>query len=165
VSRPVLLFRSEAHIARPIDAVWELFSDLSRWNVWSPICRKVEVVAGNGLKTGAVIRMHLRICGVGIPVRATIVECSPPRTITWRAKSLGMTATHSYRFTSREAGTSVVNEETFLGLPRRLRDVVSWWYRKRRIGDRSLAGLRRALETDSSERRNLSTVNLLQEDS
>ena len=125
-----------------------MFSDVSRWSAWSPMCRGCRILTGDRLEVGAILRMRLRLAGVTVPVHATVIDLRPPMTMTWEARVLGITAVHTYRFSPRGGGTVMANEERFLGLFFPLDALVFRWYTARGIGGASLHGMKRRLERE-----------------
>ena len=121
------------------------FADVPAWRDWNP-CIAWARVSGGELKEGATlyfafkpIRRHYLY---RMPAVAKIVECDPPRKVTWEASAPGFHAHHSYLFEplgpdSSRFGSWEVAEGPAYRLMRRF-----WLAHFRFVCDQSLAGAR-----------------------
>ncbi|NLP11272.1 SRPBCC domain-containing protein [bacterium] len=101
--------RQEAHIDAPITVVWSVLTDLAKWPEWNVSVKemrlqgRVEVGAEFHWKTGG-----MKIC-------SRIEQITPPFTIVWSGRTMGIRAIHAWTFTTEKNSTRVRTEESFEG--------------------------------------------------
>lgn len=67
-------------IAAPIEAVWAVLSDVTRWPDWTPTMTEVRLLDGDTLRPG----VRVRIVQPRLPVVVWTVEAvDPPRSFSW----------------------------------------------------------------------------------
>jgi hypothetical protein len=142
---PVRIY-SELYITRPPTEVWSCFPDPTRWSEWSPVCRSCCIADGRPLETGSTLVMRLRILGVDITIRATVVQAVARAIVGWECRRFGVTASHTYRLRAEGPGTLISNEEILFGLPGPLRQLVRMWFASTDVSCRSLEGIRARVE-------------------
>jgi hypothetical protein len=125
---PVQAVRSVDLAASP-HAVWQVLVDLDRWPEWNQDIR--SVAAPDGVCEGATFRWR---SGPGT-ITSTFAVVDPDRELSWTGRSMSIRAVHVYRLEPTAAGTRVVLEESWSGLPARL------------LRRRSQATLETAIET------------------
>lgn len=132
------------------ETVWSYFSDLTKWNEWSPICSECRLVEGVQLGAGSVLRIRFRVARITTVVLANVIKVKSPRLITWTGKKFGLNAVHTYRFESRGTGTLMSNEETIFGAPFPVKNLIKSWYKTSNLSLQSLAGIKRELHAKSN---------------
>ena len=141
-----LRFYAELYVAHTPATVWSYFSDLAQWSRWSPICLECRLVDGADLASGSVLKIRFRVALITTVVHASVINVNSPRSITWTGNRFGLRAVHTYRFESHGAGTLMINEETFFGVPFPVSNVIKQWYRQSNLSFQSLAGIKRELD-------------------
>ena len=146
-----LHFYAELYVEHSPGVVWSLFSDLTKWTKWSPICRGCKLNDEQSqLQLGSVLEVSFAIMGVTLTVPSRVVRFEPPTSITWRGQKFGIKASHTYSFIPRNGGTLLCNEETFSGAGFPLKRLMTAWFRMTKLSGKSLAGLRRELDNPIS---------------
>ena len=110
---PVKSVRTIGVHAAPSE-VWRLLADIPHWADWNTDVRNVS--APDGIRPGATFTWR---SGPG-RIRSTLAAVEPERELSWTGRSLGIRAVHVYRLQPEGAGTTVVLEESWTGLPARL---------------------------------------------
>ena len=101
---------SELEIAANPDLVWDVLTAIDRWPTWNP---DVKAASLDGpLAEGTVFRWK---AGPGT-ITSTLLRVEPPRLITWRGKTFGISAVHVYQVQPRDGRTLVRSEESWEGL-------------------------------------------------
>jgi len=80
------------------EAVWKIFSDVTRWHEWTPTVTKVEVLDAPELKLGnryKVFQPKLQ------PAVWTVTILTPPLKFTWESKTPGMHMVAEHILTSK----------------------------------------------------------------
>jgi hypothetical protein len=151
LTRPrTLRFYAELYVERPPSIVWSFFSDLARWNQWSPICHESRLLGDGRLEAGAFLHLRFSISSIPITVPAKLVTVRPLSVVSWQARAFGIEATHTYRFRAQETGTLITNEEIFYGVAFPFDHLVAGWFRLSRLSSRSLQGIKRVLELEQA---------------
>lgn len=102
-------------IAAAPAAVWAILTDLSSYAEWNPLFREAsgEIAAGKRIT----LRSKHPASGRLMTVKPRIVVAEPGAELRWSASLPGiMSGEHSFVLTASEAGTRVVQSETFRGL-------------------------------------------------
>ena len=73
----MLHFYDEIRIEAPVEHVWALFSDTSRWEEWMPA--KFSDFSGPVEEVGTTYRQSVRVMGFEQQSTATVVKCEPLR--------------------------------------------------------------------------------------
>lgn len=84
------VFATERSIAAPVEAVWPVLADVTRWHEWTTSITRVEPLGDPALAAGArfrVLQPKLR------PALFTVTECEAPRSFAWVTASPGLRAT------------------------------------------------------------------------
>ncbi|HEV2914420.1 MAG TPA: SRPBCC family protein [Pyrinomonadaceae bacterium] len=144
-----LRFYAELYVERPPWVVWSFFSDLTRWNQWSPICLESRLVEDGRLETGAVLEIRFSIGGIPVTVPAKLVYVKPASAISWLGHAFGIRAIHTYRFRAQQTGTLITNEEVFYEVAAPFNHLIAAWYRMSRLSFASLDGIKRVLEQET----------------
>src|SRR5687768_16432715 len=139
-------FYAELYVEQRPETVWSYFSDLTKWNQWSPICLGCRLVEGVQLGTGSVLQIRFRVARITTVVLANVINVKSPRLITWTGKKFGLKAVHTYRFESHGTGTLMSNEETIFGAPFPINNLIKSWYKTSNLSLQSLAGIKRELD-------------------
>jgi hypothetical protein len=71
------LYAREIIIEAPIQAVWDIFSDLPRVGEWNPLLTAMEGELGLGQ------RLQLEIASMPLPVEASVIRYNPPFELQW----------------------------------------------------------------------------------
>jgi len=118
-----MLIRSRVRINAPMKIVWEVFSDLSGWDSWNPVCLKCRLEQGSGLEAGARFSFSLRPFAFPLRIAPIVVEALPEKRVVWKGSRLGIRAVHTFEFQEHPAYSEIVSLEKFAGpmlLPARL---------------------------------------------
>ena len=100
----------EIEITANREDVWEIMSDIERWTDWNPDITEVEI--NGAVEPGTEFRWK---SGPGM-IRSTLRTVSPPETIAWTGKTMGISAVHVWHLEQTEHGTVVRTEESWDGL-------------------------------------------------
>jgi hypothetical protein len=143
-----LRFYAELYVERPPSTVWSLFSDLARWNQWSPICHESRLLGNGRLAMGSVLQLRFTISGIPFTIQTRLVAVDPHSVISWHGRAFGIEAMHTYRLRAHESGTLITNEEVFYGVAFPFNHLITGWYRVSKLSSSSLHGIKRALEME-----------------
>jgi hypothetical protein len=101
--------RHEVVIHAPVNAIWRIQTDVSRWPEWLEDVSRAEL---NGpFAEGATFRWET----AGLSIVSTIAEVVPFRRLAWSGPSAGITGIHVWTFTELENGVLVRTEESWDG--------------------------------------------------
>ncbi len=115
-----LVVSGAADTAVPAEDLWEVWSDLEHWPLWSPLHQSVTRARPGALAVGAVFDQQIDL---GFPLgtsteHVTIAELEPARSASWAGDASGVRSCHQWSFTPLPGGgTRVRNTEAFAGLP------------------------------------------------
>lgn len=146
-------------VRAPRPVVWRVFSDLTAWPEWNPLCSKATIEprrAGQAApleQEGLGFSFGLRPLGWPVTVRATVRAARPGELVAWQGRCWGVTSLHTYTFTDAPGGTLVHSHEEITGwtllflrafyAPRRLSELNHQWLKALAQRSESLAGGRR----------------------
>ncbi len=99
-----MTFTIDIEIDRPLDHVWEAFTDRSLMARWQTTLRAVEPISGNPGEIGTVTRLTYREAGRDVVMDETVVECEKPTSLVCNLSSSMMGSTLANRFTSLAGG-------------------------------------------------------------
>jgi len=112
--------KTEIDIAATPEKVWNILTDIEKWEEWSPIINKSSGSPSLGSK------LSITMCGedgkegkAGPKYEPVITILEEPKNFTWRAKMMaGFIMTNGKVFELEEIGTGtrLVHKETFSGL-------------------------------------------------
>ena len=105
---------AEIDVAAPVETVWRVLTDLERWPSWNPDVTSMSV--DGPLAEGTVFRWK---AGPRTIV-STIEYVDPPHAVAWSGRTLGVKATHVWRFEQEGDTTHVRTEEALKGLVARV---------------------------------------------
>jgi len=143
-----LRFYAELYVEKPPSIVWSLFSDLARWNQWSPICHESRLLGNERLAIGSILQLRLSMSGIPITIQTRLINVNPHSVISWHGRAFGIEAMHTYRFHAQKTGTLITNEEVFYGATFPFNHLITGWYRMSKLSSNSLHGIQRALELE-----------------
>lgn len=106
--------RQDILIAAPLEHVWNLQTDINRWQEWQPDVASAKLEGP--LKSGTVFRWK----AAGLGITSTLQHVEPMQRIGWTGDSLGMKAVHNWTFQPEANGTRVTTEESITGWLARL---------------------------------------------
>jgi hypothetical protein len=108
-----ILIHTMTTIDAPVETVWAVLSDLTRYGDWNPVLKIVDGTAA----LGNVITMR----GLDEELspsnfEATISSFSAPNVLAWEVGDRNaLHGLHRFEISANGAGTSFVNDETFSG--------------------------------------------------
>jgi len=108
---------TERSIAAPIEGVWPVLADVTRWHEWTRSIQRIEPLGAPELVRGAryrVFQPKLR------PAVFTVTEFEPPRSFTWVTTSPGLRATASHVLEPAASGCTLRLRLEYAGLLGRL---------------------------------------------
>jgi uncharacterized protein YndB with AHSA1/START domain len=112
--RPPIEVRNEAIVPAPVERVWDLLTDVTRWPSWYRACRWVRVESAASASRPLVFWWKAH----PIELRSAVVASERPRTFVITADALALHAdrTFTLRPTLDGSGTIIVSYETQVGL-------------------------------------------------
>ena len=112
------IVKTEIEIAAPVQTVWNLVTDVDKWQEWSPTINASEGNVSVGSKVS--ITMMSKEAGKDGPkYQPEIIQLDEPRFFKWRAHMMaGFIFTNEKIIELEETptGTKVIHSETFSGL-------------------------------------------------
>ena len=106
-----VITREEITIFAPIQAIWDIQTDVDAWPAWQPDVEQAH--AGGLLVPGSVFRWRT----AGLDITSTVVEVDAPRRIVWGGPAGGIDAVHVWTFEETPSGVVVHTEESWEGDP------------------------------------------------
>ena len=106
---------AEIQIHASLERVWDVFSDISNWDGWNPVCRECRFEAGNHLVKGACISFELRPLILPMRIAPTVDLSEPGKKVVWSGSRLGISASHEFYFDQNAAGVLLTSIEHFKG--------------------------------------------------
>lgn len=83
-------------ISAPVEAIWSVLSDVTRWPEWTESIRAVELLSEQPLRLGS----RVRIRQPKLPTAVwEVVDLQPGRAFTWTNRSPGMTSVGVHEIT------------------------------------------------------------------
>lgn len=108
-----LTLTEQIEIDAPLERVWHVFSDIRAWPQWNSVCLKVDRLEGELWIPGFRFHMVLRIAGLRVPFRPTVVQAEVPHRVVWSSVYFTVTGQRTFVFHATEGGTLVVDEKRF----------------------------------------------------
>jgi hypothetical protein len=113
-----VLARHEILVQAPIDAIWQLHTDVNNWPTWQKDITVANLVGP--FEPGS----SFEWTSGGLTVNSTIYDASPPtgevsprsRTL-WGGTAQGITGIHEWTFKDMTQGVLVATNESFAGAP------------------------------------------------
>lgn len=133
------VFVTERDIAAPLERVWPVLADVTRWHEWTTSITRVEPLGAPALAVGArfrVLQPKLQ------PAVFTVTVCDPPRTFRWVMGNAVLGAVADHTLVATPGGCRVTLRLEYTGL---LGGLVAALYRGLTIDymEREAAGLER----------------------
>jgi hypothetical protein len=99
----------------PPDRVWQALVDTPQYKQWNPLIR--QFAAPQGLAPGKPAHLSVRLWGVGLRFRVTLLEVRHTHRLAWRGGVHGLlTGEHEFLLYAEANGTRLVHREVFRGL-------------------------------------------------
>jgi uncharacterized protein YndB with AHSA1/START domain len=106
-----VITRDEILIEAPIEAIWEIQTNVADWPAWQP---DVDGAQAEGqLEVGSVFRWQT----AGLDITSTVEEIDPPRRIAWGGPAQGILAVHVWTLEPQDDGVLVRTAESWEGDP------------------------------------------------
>lgn len=103
--------RTEIVIHAPLQAVWDLHTDVAGWPTWQS---DIDDTQPRGpLAVGAVFGWQT----AGLDITSTVAQFDSPRRVVWGGPAHGITGIHVWTFTPTADGVLVRTEESWDGEP------------------------------------------------
>lgn len=106
-----VITRDKIEIAASPDAVWQLFTDVSRWPSWNKEITSVSL--DRPLAAGVTFTWR----SWEMVVAATVAELVPNERIAWMAETIGIIDFHVWKFALQNGHTLVQSEGSWSGGP------------------------------------------------
>ncbi|HLL52642.1 MAG TPA: SRPBCC domain-containing protein [Myxococcaceae bacterium] len=122
----MITLQTEHFIAAPPSEVWAVLADFASYGEWNPFMTDARGTAAVG---GTLVCTVRAVDGSGktYRMRGRILECDPPRALSWRGGTWPLlTGRHYFRLLPREGGTRLIHGEEFRGL-------YPWWVGPERV--------------------------------
>ena len=103
-----LVVSSEAEIAAPPEALWDVLTDFESWPDWSPHVKSLEI--DGPVEPGTNFRWK-----VGPTIKSTIRQADRPDQVAWVGKTFGVMAIHVWSFERRGDATLARTSESWSG--------------------------------------------------
>jgi uncharacterized protein YndB with AHSA1/START domain len=106
-----VITRDEIVIQAPIQAIWDIQTDVRAWPSWQPEVARTH--SDGPLEVGSVFRWQT----AGLDITSTVHEVEPPTRIAWGGPAQGIVAAHVWTLEQRARGVLVHTEESWEGEP------------------------------------------------
>jgi carbon monoxide dehydrogenase subunit G len=138
-------YTASVETPRPLDEVFAYLSDFSTTEAWDPGVVEAKRVNGAAIGEGTEFRLVAKFLGRANELTYRIVEYDPPRTVTFRGESSTVVSQDTITFEKLAEGTRVTYDADLAlkGMLRAADPLLRLAFKP--VGDRALAGLRRAL--------------------
>jgi len=110
-----MIIEATIQINAPLQLVWDVFSDISNWGEWNPVCRECRLDEGNALVKGSYISFELTPIILPIRIAPSVEHCEPGKKVVWAGSKMGIHAEHEFYFKENDAGVELKSIEHFKG--------------------------------------------------
>jgi hypothetical protein len=110
-----MIIEGTIQINASLQRVWDVFSDISNWGEWNPVCRECQFETGNALVKGACISFELNPVVLPIRISPVVNQCEPGKKLVWSGSRFGIHAVHEFYFEENENGVKLTSIEHFKG--------------------------------------------------
>ena len=114
IEKSVVVQESTLISASP-EEVWRVFSQLERWPLWNPVCRRARHLTGPPWRKGSTLEITLKPWWLALTFRPTVLESSPPERVLWLGRGGGVYGQHTFTFEAEGEGTRATSYEVFSG--------------------------------------------------
>ncbi len=98
-----MIIKATIQINAPLQRVWDVFSDISNWGDWNPVCRECRFETGNSLVKGSCISFELTPVIFPMRIAPEVGHCEPGRKIVWSGSKMGIHAEHEFFFEENDS--------------------------------------------------------------
>ncbi|MBX6383274.1 MAG: SRPBCC family protein [Microbispora sp.] len=96
-------FETSVDIDAPVERVWQVLTDVTKWPEFTPTTTKVEPLGDGPLAVGG----RFRVKQPGLPLTIwQVTELIENRSFTWRAETGGVVTVGTHVLTPRDGGVS-----------------------------------------------------------
>jgi len=110
-----MIIEATIQINAPLQKVWDVFSDISNWGDWNPVCRECRFETGDSLVKGACISFELSPVILPIRIAPVVEHCEPGKKVVWTGSRMGIHAEHEFYFEENNEGVELKSIEHFKG--------------------------------------------------
>jgi hypothetical protein len=110
-----MIIEATIQINAPLQRVWDVFSDISNWGDWNPVCRECRFETGNALVKGSCISFELTPVIFPMRIAPEVGHCEPGKKVVWSGSKMGIHAEHEFFFEENDNGVELKSIEHFKG--------------------------------------------------
>jgi hypothetical protein len=110
-----MIIAASITIDAPMNTVWEVFTDITNWEEWNPVCRECRLEEGAAMGSGSCFSFELNPIIIPIRIRAVIEHFEPAKKVVWSGSRLGIHANHTFTFNEKNRRVEIQSEESFSG--------------------------------------------------
>ena len=104
-------------ILSEMDRVWDIFTDLSRWDQWNHSMKEKARREGRYfISEGQRLSLKIRLYALPFSIKPLVEYVVPHDQVVWSARKFGVSAKHEFLFTDLGGAVMVVSRERFVGL-------------------------------------------------
>jgi carbon monoxide dehydrogenase subunit G len=142
----VARYRATLETERSREEVFAYLSDFSTTKEWDPGVIEAARLTGPEVKQGSEFSLVARFLGRNTQLKYTIVEYEPPRRVVFLGENATVVSRDAIEFESVDTGTLITYEAelTLKGSVKFADPLLGLAFK--RVGDRALAGMTRALQ-------------------
>ena len=110
-----MIIEATIQINAHLQKVWDVFSDISNWGNWNPVCRECRFETGNALVKGSCISFELTPVIFPMRIAPEVGHCEPGKKVVWTGSKMGIQAEHEFYFEENDSGVELKSIEHFKG--------------------------------------------------
>jgi hypothetical protein len=106
---------SETFINAPIENVWDILTDVEKYNQWNPLL----YMANGKIKQGEIVIIHAKTATKDMRLKCQVTKVEPLRELTWTFSIIHtflFQGVHTFRLEPGEGGLKFIDREKFTGL-------------------------------------------------
>jgi len=110
-----MIIEAKIQINAPLQTVWNVFSNITNWDDWNPVCRECRFVEGDTMVQGSCISFELNPLVFPIRIAPVVQHCEPGKKVIWTGSRMGIYAEHEFLFHENDTGVELLSIESFKG--------------------------------------------------
>lgn len=125
-------------INAPIEKIWKILADISKWPEWNPSIRSIKLEA---FEVGKSFKWNIN----GANVTSIIRSINAPEMLTWTGSSTGFKSIHVWKLETAESNQTIVSTEESL------QGIMTLFHSHQKLHSTLVEWLERLKETAESE--------------
>jgi hypothetical protein len=142
-----MIVQESVIIASDKNKVWEIYSNIGKWDAWNSVCRVAVLSDGQRFAEGERFRLCIRPYLFKICFEPVVEQVVEHTRIVWEASKYGITVRHEFFLWPRAEKVMVTSRETFTASSRLVLRLLFPRKKVRKLVRTLLEDLKRAAES------------------